>query len=66
MRLTDNINHIIINGEVHVADLAEFFAEHEPVISMPDGDDAGCLCGSGSLDWPTHMREEFIAWIKNI
>ena len=65
MKVYDQGNKINIFGDVHVADLTKFFSGHE-ILTDPNVD-AMCNCGSViSGDWPEHVTEEFIAWIKSL
>lgn len=59
MNVIDRISKIAVEGEIPMGDLYYFFVEHEQ-------DRGSCRCGDDSTDWPLHIREEFIVWIKNL
>lgn len=65
MKVYDQGNKINVYGDIHVADLSEFFGQHE-VLTDPNVD-AMCNCGSViSGDWIEHITVEFIAWVTNL
>jgi len=64
MNVIDRISKIAVEGEIPMGDLYYFFSTHE-VLTDPSADGA-CACGEDDPDWPRHIREEFIVWIKNL
>ena len=66
MKVYDQGNKINVYGDIHVADLTKFFGQHEPrtdvYVEYPDR----CACGYEYRDWPEHVTEGFIAWMKSL